>query len=227
MDVAANLARDGAPHGAFVMAEEQTRGRGRRGRSFYSPRGENLYVTFVLRPSSEMLRILPVAVPIAVCLACRSTGANARIKWPNDIWIDSEKTSGILIDAQAGPAGNVALPGIGINVNGDPTLQPELAGIATSLKRALGAAVDRELLLARLCNELEDALNWDADHRAGVYAELSMILGLDVSVQAGESLPWLGRAVSITSDGSLVVQRSTGETETVTAAEVTIRPAAR
>jgi len=152
-------------------------------------------------------------------------GQTPGFKWPNDIWIGNEKTSGILIDAQAGPTGNVALPGIGINVNGDPTVQPELAGIATSLRRSLGALVDRELLLASLCNLLEEALSWDAARRTNQYVNLSMILGHEVSVQAGESAPWVGIALSITADGSLIIRRADGETETVIAAEVTIRPA--
>ncbi|MGH2608361.1 MAG: biotin--[acetyl-CoA-carboxylase] ligase, partial [Tepidiformaceae bacterium] len=144
MVLARGLAEGGTPHGTLALAEEQRAGRGRRGRTFFSPPGENLYFTLVLRLPMEAHRRLPVAVPVAVCRAVRAEGAEARIKWPNDIWIGGRKVCGILIDAETGPDGSIAFPGIGINVNGDPTLNPELADTATSIRRELGRRVERE-----------------------------------------------------------------------------------
>ena len=155
MVLAAREAREGAPHGTIVFAEEQTAGRGRRGRSFYSPAGQNLYFTLVLRCPVEVHRRLPLIVPLAVCTAVQAEAPAARIKWPNDIWIGDRKVAGMLIDAELSATGAVALPGIGINVNADPTVVPELRDIATCLARELGRPVQREALLARICNELE------------------------------------------------------------------------
>ncbi|MEJ5221562.1 MAG: biotin--[acetyl-CoA-carboxylase] ligase, partial [Tepidiforma sp.] len=97
MDLARREAAEGAIHGTAVFAEEQTAGRGRRGRSFFSPAGANIYVTFVLRCSLDIHRTLPVRVPIAVAAAIRSVVPSAAIKWPNDVWVGDLKACGMLI----------------------------------------------------------------------------------------------------------------------------------
>ena len=100
MDEARDQASRGAPHGAMVIAEEQTAGRGRRGRQFYSPARENLYFTLVLRLPLAVHRRLPIVLPLAVARAIRAEGADARVKWPNDIWINDRKVCGMLIDGE-------------------------------------------------------------------------------------------------------------------------------
>jgi BirA family biotin operon repressor/biotin-[acetyl-CoA-carboxylase] ligase len=226
MDLARAAAGDGAGHGTLVFAEEQTAGRGRRGRSFYSPSGLNLYFTLVLRLPLEQHRRLPVVLPVAVCEAIAATGVDAAIKWPNDIWIGERKAAGMLIDGEITEGGAVALPGIGINVNGDPTVEPELAQIATSLRRQLGHHVAREALLADLCGRLEAALEAPFEVVLARYRELSCIVGRSVIVHpvAGEAFE--GRAEAIMEDGSLQVIRTGGMIETVTAADVSVRPLA-
>jgi BirA family biotin operon repressor/biotin-[acetyl-CoA-carboxylase] ligase len=224
MVVARQQAAFGAPHGTLVIAEMQTAGRGRRGRSFHSPPGENLYFTLVLRLDAAAHRALPVGVPLAVCRAVRATGVDARIKWPNDIWVGERKLAGMLIDAESTPAGPVAYPGVGINVNGDPTLEPSLEHIATSVRRELGRPVSREALLARCCNALEDALARPAADRLAAYRELSMILGRQVTVHPANADPYPAEACAIAEDGSLLVRHADGRTETVTAADVSVRP---
>ena len=225
MTLARREADEGGPHGTLVLAEHQTAGRGRRGRSFFSPASDNLYFTLVLRCTPEQQRRLPVAVPLAVCRACRLYGADARIKWPNDIWVGARKLSGMLIDAEQSAAGTVAFPGIGINVNGDPTVQPELAAIATSLARELGRNVPRESLLAAVCNGLEVALDADESELVADYREVSLVLGKPVVIAPVGGDPFEATAVEIASDGALVVSRADGRTETVKAAEVSLRPA--
>ena len=228
MELARDLAMEDAPHGTLVLAEHQTAGRGRRGRSFYSPDAENLYFTLVLRTELSVHRRLPVALPVAVCRACTAEGAHARIKWPNDIWIGARKLCGMLIDAELGPekkALGLGLAGIGINVNGDPTLVPELRDIATSLARELGHHVRREILLARVCAEVEDILILGTPELTRAYRETSMVLGRRVllSLPAGEARE--ATAVSIAGDGSLVVRYDDGSTEAIHAADVSLRPA--
>ena len=225
MVLARREADEGAPHGTLVLAEEQTAGRGRKGRSFQSPRGENLYFTLVLRTPIEVHKRLPVAVPLAVSRAVTALGVEAAIKWPNDIWAGGRKLSGMLIDAELSSAGGVAMVGIGINVNGDPTAIPELAEIATSLRRELGRPVSREHLLATLCNELEALLVLPVDALVTEYRQASLVIGREVVVTPVTGAPYGAVAESIAEDGSLVVVTSGGRRESLNAAEVTLRPA--
>lgn len=224
MTLARREAAEGAPHGALVLADEQTAGRGRRGRTFLSPPGENLYFTLVLRCPPPVHRLLPVAVPLAVCRAITAGGVDAAIKWPNDIWAGGRKLCGMLIDAEAGSEGLLAFPGIGIDVNGDPTLLPGLRGIATSLRRELGRPVSREQLLAGVCNELEAALAAPFASLVDAYRRLSLVLGRPVLVTAGDTT-YEAVAEDIAEDGSLVVRHPGGHTSTITAADVSLRPA--
>lgn len=223
MTLARREADEGAPTGALVLAEEQTAGRGRRGRSFYSPAGENLYFTIVLRPDPSEYAGIPLAVPLAVAAACGDEGVDARIKWPNDIWVGERKLCGMLIDAEQGVSGATVLPGIGINVNGDPTTNPELRDIATSLRRELGHAVSREALLARICNGLEARLALDLSELQAEYEARSMVLGRRIEVMAQDG-NYDAQAVRIGPAGQLVVRRDDGRELEVLAADVTVRP---
>ncbi len=224
MDLARREAGHGAQHGTLVLADEQTAGRGRRGRTFYSPPGQNLYVTFVLRLPMEGHRLLPISIPLAICRAIRDEGVDARIKWPNDIWVNDRKLCGMLIDAEIGPAGPVAFPGIGINVNGDPTKNPELVDSATSVRRECGRAIDRETLLARACDEIERAVAGSAAALVAAYRELSMIVGRPVVVYPAGGVPWSGQALDIADTGELVVRRDDGVEVRVMAGDVSVRP---
>lgn len=224
MDVARREAAEGAPHGTLVFAEEQTAGRGRRGRSFFSPPRQNLYFTLVLRCPIELHRRLPILVPLAVCRAVSAVGVRAAIKWPNDIWARERKLSGMLIDAELTAAGAVALPGIGINVNGDPTRTPGLENIATSVCLELGHEVSREHLLASVCNELESLLAADPLDAGNEYKAASCVLGQRVRVQPITGGSFEGQAEAIDADGALWVRRDSGTRELVTAADVSLRP---
>jgi BirA family biotin operon repressor/biotin-[acetyl-CoA-carboxylase] ligase len=224
MVLARRVADDGAPLGTLVLAEEQTAGRGRRQRSFYSPATDNLYFTLVLRLDVASHRLLPLVVPVAACEAIREAGADAGIKWPNDIWAGELKVCGMLIDAELRTDGALAMPGIGINVNGDPAANPELAGIATSVARVVGHPVSRETLLARICNGLERWLAASPGDLSRRYRELSVILGRDVTVHPSRGEAWHGHAEGVDDDGGLCVRRADGVVETVLAADVSVRP---
>ena len=225
MTIARREADEGAPHGTLVLAEEQTQGRGRRGRSFASPAGENLYFTLVLRLTADTHRRLPLIVPLAACEAVRAEGLDALIKWPNDIWVGARKLSGMLIDAEFRDDGFVAFPGIGINVNGDPTVVPELRDTATSVRRELGRPIEREGLLARICNNLESAFALEPAEVAGRYRAMSLVLGRSITVSAVGADPFEATAEGVDDDGSLRVRRVGGTVETVLAADVSVRPA--
>lgn len=225
MVVARDLAALGAPHGTLVLAEEQTAGRGRRGRSFASPAGENLYFTLILRVERDAARRLPLAVPVAVCSAIEAEGIPARIKWPNDIWIDERKASGMLIDLdEAAPGRFIAYPGVGINVNGDPTVIAELREIATSLRLVAGRPINREWLLARICENLERALEvWTAPRVADEYRVRSLVLGRRVVVSGSDAVSE-GEAVAVLDDGGLQLRLDDGSIQVVAAGDVSLRP---
>lgn len=224
MRLARRAAEEGAPHGSVVLTDEQTAGRGRQGRTFLSPPGENLYFTFVLRGSPASLRHLPLAVPVAVCTAVRDEGVDALVKWPNDIWVRGRKLSGMLIDVEGEGESLTALPGIGINVTTEFRDFPELAPIATSIGAELGRAVGREALLARVCNQLELLLDCPRDVLLARYRTLSLVLGRQVEVTSRDGRAFVGVAEDIEEDGALRVRSGRG-TELVLAADVSLRPA--
>lgn len=224
MDLARREAERGARHGTLILADEQTAGRGRRGRTFYSPPGQNLYFTLVLRLPADRHRVLPVAIPLAVCRAIRGERVDARIKWPNDIWVKDRKLCGMLIDAEMAGGGSVAFPGIGINVNDDPTKNPELVDSATSIRRECGYVVSREALLARICDEIERAIEQPIADLVAEYRDLSMIVGRPVVVYPTSGAAWSGVALDIADTGELVVRGEDGTEQRVTAADVSVRP---
>ena len=227
MGIAAEEAAAGAPEGAIVLAEEQTVGRGRMGRSWVSPPGVSLYFTLVLRPTIEQLRYMAVIAPLAVSLAIEeTTSLTPRIKWPNDVLIGNRKVSGVLIDAKlTGDEVQHALIGIGINVNLDVTAHAEISEIATSLRVECGEEVEREEVLAATLNYIEDL---SKRLRAGEAVSVAWKERLDtlgkhvrVTIAGGDSQE--GIAIDADSDGSLIIRRDDGSHVRVEAGEVTLR----
>jgi BirA family biotin operon repressor/biotin-[acetyl-CoA-carboxylase] ligase len=166
-DAARALARVGAEHGTAVVAEEQTRGRGTKGRSWHSPRGRGLYVSFILRWNDPeefggSFPLLPLAAGLAAADAVLdSAGVSPGLKWPNDLVWEKKKLGGILTESvfrDKGPG--FAVVGIGVNVNHAAVDFPgDLAGTATSLLLITGRPTDRERLLSGLCRSLESWYN--------------------------------------------------------------------
>ncbi|HEY5640145.1 MAG TPA: biotin--[acetyl-CoA-carboxylase] ligase [Dehalococcoidia bacterium] len=223
MDVARGEAANGAPHGAVVIAEEQTAGRGRFGRRWVSPAGKNLYLTLVLRPAAGRLRALSMMVPLAVCRAVEAvTPLRPVIKWPNDVLVGERKLAGVLIEGESSGAElTFALAGIGINVN-DPIDDAEIAGIATSLLRELGEEVPRERVLAALLNELADAYYAPPeDVRSGWRSRIAT-LGHTVRLTFRDET-YEGTAEDVDDEGSLILRLADGGRRTFEAGEVTLR----
>ena len=225
-DVARSEAKEGAPEGTTVLAEEQTAGRGRLGRSWASPPGTNLYLTLVMRPPLERLRSLSIVAPLAAAQAVEeTTGLSPRIKWPNDVLIGGRKLAGVLIETElSGRSPNYSLVGIGLNVNLDVDRVAEIAGIATSLRRELGREVVREEVLAALLNRFE-ALYVEAERGPAVYAAWRSrleTLGRQVRVTFGEQVEE-GLAEDVDAEGSLILRRPDGSKVTIAAGEVTLR----
>lgn len=152
-DVALDLAARGGWDGAIVIAGEQTAGRGRRGRNWFSPQGSGLYVSIVLRPADASVdpqratSLLTLAAGVALAEAIEAvTGLRADIKWPNDLLVARRKIGGILAESATSDLGRIVL-GYGLNV-GARAYPRELADRATSLQRELGRPIDRALVCA-------------------------------------------------------------------------------
>jgi BirA family biotin operon repressor/biotin-[acetyl-CoA-carboxylase] ligase len=225
------LAAEGAEHGRAVIAEAQTAGRGRSGRTFFSPPRTNLYVSFVLRPpgGGETLGTLPLAAGVALAeTVAEELGDAARVelKWPNDVLVDGKKVSGILLErGSASPDAPVIL-GIGVNLNVDPAAFPdEFRARASSLRARAGRPIDRARFAAALFERLEAVL--DA-HAAGGFAALRprfdalfRMLGQRVRVADAAERVREGVVLGVGADGSLRLGTYDGE-ERLLAGDVTV-----
>lgn len=209
---AVDWARRQAPHGALVVADHQTAGRGRMGRRWFSAPGASLLFSLVLRPSiaAEELPLVSLAAGVAVCRAVAREGLAARVKWPNDVTIAGRKVAGILAEAElaSGRAGYVVL-GVGVNVNIAPhDLPADLVDSATSLALEAGRPLDRVRLLAGFLEELwplEAALEGRRpDPILGPYRILCETLGRRVRIVTGGRI-LEGRAADIDRAGGLLL----------------------
>lgn len=226
------LALEGAPDGTVVIADCQTAGRGRRGRSFQSPAGKGLFFSILWRPDCDPERLLPLTAlsAVAACRAIRRvTGAEVQIKWPNDLVLSGRKLAGILTEmALEGESGHVShvVVGIGINVHQQPEdFAGEVAGIATSLDLTLGGSVCRAQLAAALLEEMDylrrEVLfapeRWLEDYRAAC-----LNVGRTVRLLRGDSRETV-QALRIDEQYGLVVRHEDGSEETVRSGEVSVR----
>jgi BirA family biotin operon repressor/biotin-[acetyl-CoA-carboxylase] ligase len=220
-DHARELALAGGPAGTVVLAEEQTAGRGRQGRSWTAPRGRALTLS-VLWKLSRNLESLPLAVAVAVCEACeRVAPVRCRIKWPNDVWIEERKLAGVLIESR--PREQWAVIGIGLNVDTDTTeLEPSLRETATSLRIESGAPVGRDRVLAALTDVLGERLRElerDIEPVLGEYREPDLLRGRQIAWNAGARRQ-SGEAQGIDEHGNLIVFTEEGERVALHAGEV-------
>jgi BirA family biotin operon repressor/biotin-[acetyl-CoA-carboxylase] ligase len=162
MDLASTLAHDGAQHGAVVVADEQTAGRGRRGAVWASPPGAGLYLSFVARPgagSLSTLSLLTLAAGVAVRDGVTAvTGLMADLKWPNDLIVGKRKLAGILAEGIAiGTPGQAVVIGVGVNLQ-PAAYPPDVSARATSIEGELGRSVDRGEVFAAVLISLWDRL---------------------------------------------------------------------
>jgi len=221
-DDAKRAAQEGAPDGAAFVADAQTRGRGRLGRSWHSPAGENLYASFVLRPSwgpkVAPLGTLAAGLAVADAIASRVPRARVGLKWPNDVLVDDRKVSGILSEAQLAGGDAWIVVGIGVNV-GARTFPPELAEIATSLALSGAMSLDRGALFVDIASALSLRV---AALRAGdpaplveSFAARDALAGRRITVDGAPAT-----ALGIAANGSLCVRRPDGRETTCLAGDV-------
>ncbi len=219
-------ARDGAPEGAVLVAEEQTAGRGRLGRSWLSPPRAALTFSVLLRPAdvpAARRGWLPLLAGVAVATAIRQVSAlDAGLKWPNDVLLRSGKLAGILAEQ----SGDAVVVGIGVNVSTTRHELPAPAASsismrATSLRLEGSPSLNRELLLGRMLDEIERwYLAWRGTDPAGdaeasglraAYVRLCSTIGRDVRAELPGRAAISGLASGIDGDGRLVVRTAAGD----------------
>lgn len=226
---AKQLARDGAPEGTIVIADHQTGGRGRMGRSFSSPAGMGIYLSVILRPDClpEALMHLTCAAGLAASDAvCAVTDRRPGIKWTNDLILARRKLGGILtelsVDAHTRKV-EWAIIGIGINCCQRPEdFPPEIREIAISL--GLSPA-DRPRLIAALIQTLFTTNHGILTKKAEIMEQFRarcVTIGQEISILRGDQVSH-GTALSVDDEGGLHVRLTDGSLTTVTSGEVSIR----
>lgn len=230
-DVADKLGRDGVKEGVVIFAESQSKGRGRLGRNWVSPKGKGLWFSVLLRPpfAPQAATRITVAAATAVCRAVRNkTGLPAEIKWPNDILIRGKKICGILTELSAELEKiKYIILGIGLDVNFNSSdFPPPLREIASSIKIESGRAVHRAELAAEILSQL------DSDYKRVIGGEFESVadewehhcctIGRRVEISTGERR-FEGHAESLDAEGALLVRTQHGHLERVIGGDVTLR----
>jgi BirA family biotin operon repressor/biotin-[acetyl-CoA-carboxylase] ligase len=226
--LAMEAASQGAPEGTVIIAETQTGGKGRLGRTWISPRG-NLYLSVILRPQipTHKAPLITLVGAVAVASAIRKCcSVPAAIKWPNDILISGRKVAGLLTEMSAEPdrIRHIAL-GTGIDVNMELQELPlDIRMHATTLANETNATVDRKLLLQQILRDLEHWYGIFLTSEAEVLKEweqLNMTIGQRVTV-SGMGEVFEGLAQGIDQEGRLKVALDDGDIRIVAAGDVTI-----
>lgn len=226
------MAKVGSPAGTVLVADRQTGGRGRLGRSFLSPGGVGVYLSALIRPDcapTELMH-LTCAVAVAMCDAVENAfGFRPGIKWTNDLVVGNKKLGGILTELGLDPkTGRVsyAILGIGINCGQTETYFDEsIRDMATSARMVLGREADRNRLIAEMVLALENmdrTLLASPDAMLGRYRADCITLGREISILRGDEVRH-ARALDIDREGGLIVRYDSGEIGTVTSGEVSVR----
>lgn len=228
--IAMEIGDKGALHGTVVIADCQTKGRGRLGRTWVSPPGSNIYMSIILRPVLEPKNapILTIMASVASANALRNvTGLPIGIKWPNDLMASDKKLGGILSETRSINSRIIfSVIGIGINVNsGLEDLPPDLRAIATSIKNETGREESRANLIANILNEMDywlKGLSKDGkEHLLAEWRRLTLTLKKSVKTVVGKDT-FTGIAEDIDDEGMLLLRLPSGVLKKISAGDVTI-----
>ncbi len=228
-------AEKGAPHGTLIVADKQTAGRGRRGRSWESPAGTNIYFTLILRPdlAPDKASMLTLVMAHAIgCAIAKETGLDCKIKWPNDIVVNGRKVCGILAEMGFDQSGGYyVVLGVGVNV-GRQEFAPDLFDKAISLEEAVLDSnreniVRRDRLLAAILGAFEvdyETFLSSQSLKGFLDSYNHMLVNRDAMVRVldpkGE---YEAKARGITETGELLVETADGTVKQVYAGEVSVR----
>ena len=224
---AKTLAVQGAAHGTVVLADHQTGGRGRLGRSFASPRGKGVYLSAILRydvPPSALMHLTCMAAEAVRRAVSGAAGLDCGIKWTNDLVVGKKKLCGILTELVSTSQGFAVIVGAGVNCSHLPEdFPPEVASMATSLLQC-GCPTDRSTVAAAMIRQLSLA---DRDMLSpgpwmDSYRRHCVTLGQDVKILRGEEVRY-AHVDGMDDQGALLVTLSDGTQETVFSGEVSVR----
>lgn len=225
-------AEAGAPHGACLVADYQSAGRGRLDRRWIAPAGSCLLFSLILRPKLAIYQVfgLTLLASLALCRALEQlSGLEPMIKWPNDVYLDQRKLAGVLTEfaSRAEQVEHVVV-GVGLNVNLRRSQLRKLGQPATSLATASGRPWDRGVLLAEVLNQMtrlyQDFEQGRHDRLRAAYERRFLLAGRRVRVVDGDSQV-TGVAQGLNPDGSLVLRGEDGRTITIRHGDVSLRPA--
>jgi BirA family biotin operon repressor/biotin-[acetyl-CoA-carboxylase] ligase len=224
MDMATKLAMQGCPEGTLVLAEAQSKGRGRMGRAWHSPKYKGLYFSLVLRPkiSVDKAAVITLLCGVSIAEAVKEiSGSDVQIKWPNDILIRNKKLGGILteIKAEMDEAAFMII-GVGLNINND---KKSLITGATSLREEAGSSFKRVEVLRAILQRLEaHYLSFRHKGPAEIiekWRRLALTIGRRVKVSS-HSEHIEGEAFDVDLDGALLIRNDSGLTRKVIAGDV-------
>lgn len=229
-DEVKRMGHNGAKEKLVVLSEKQRGGKGRMGRSFYSPSAKGIYMSMLFRPRKEQAEdvvLITAAASVAVCRALKKTmGKEPKIKWVNDIYLDNRKVCGILTEAVTNPEdGSIGMVILGIGINceepekGFPAEIREIAG--TICKK--GEHCDRNKLAAAVFNEVQMLYDELAERTfLREYRSYSLVIGKKVRFASKEQ--WQEAiAVDIDADGGLIVEMEDGSRQVLRTGEITLR----
>ncbi len=214
-------------NGTVILAEHQTAGRGRLGRSFYSPMNSGIYVTVIYTPEKKKSAgAITISSAVAIKKVLSDFGFDVKIKWVNDIFVHNKKVCGILAEGfftenktNSLPELNTYIVGIGINVF------DSLAGFPSDIKNIAGSLnkkLDRNILVAKILNSLVEMLDCELYEIIDEYKNCSIVLNKKVTViKVNET--YSATALDITDEGHLVVQRADGKLEELLSGEVSLK----
>jgi BirA family biotin operon repressor/biotin-[acetyl-CoA-carboxylase] ligase len=209
---AKKLAVLGVSEGTLIIAEEQTKGRGRMDRYWISPPYCSILCSIIFYPSlkpTEVFRLTMLASVAVVRTIQKVCHIEAHIKWPNDVYVRNKKVCGILTEFLAHQeCTQYAVVGVGLNVNFDPEHYPETVDSATSLQKEVSQKISRLGVLKKFLQELDhlyrNCLNAGADDLRGIWERYSMVLGKHVKIISGDEIIE-GTAKGINRDGHLIL----------------------
>jgi len=241
MDLAWEMAREGAPDGTVIIADEQSAGRGRYKRSWISEGAEDILCSIVLKPRLSLVPELLMVAALACVDVTENYGLTSGLKWPNDVQINGRKLAGVIAESkyeyqltdewnsrQPAIGSVIAVIGIGLNVNLNPMDHTEISGISTSLSVELDRTVDRAEVFETLIHSVDRHYSYilSGGTVLPAWREKLTTLGREVTVAQGElgSLPELnGLAMDVDSIGRLIVRDENQRDWPVSSGEVTIR----
>lgn len=228
---ARELARNGAENGTAVIADCQTAGKGRMGRSFCSPHGTSIYLSIILRPEADMetCQLITSCAAVAAARAVdKVCGTETKIKWVNDLFLNGRKICGILTEASVNFENGLpeyAIVGIGINVRSIKNIFPEeLLEIATSIEDETGKAPSRAEIIAEILKNMDQLTkNLSDTSFLEEYRRRSFIVGNRVAVSKTGSEKY-ALATGISDNAGLIVRYDDGTEEILNSGEARIIP---